>query len=63
MWALILYSSYLTVLENQCLFYFEKKGNDVMEELVKQYKKSLKKIKKSKETAEEEELKIYSEMI
>ncbi|PFF75830.1 RNA polymerase subunit sigma-24 [Bacillus cereus] len=34
-----------------------------MEELVKQYKKSLKKIKKSKETAEEEELKIYSEMI
>ncbi|EPF11114.1 sigma-70 family RNA polymerase sigma factor [Bacillus cereus BAG1O-3] len=34
-----------------------------MEELIKQYKKSLKDIKKSKETAGEEELRIYSEMI
>ncbi|EJR61468.1 sigma-70 family RNA polymerase sigma factor [Bacillus cereus VD115] len=34
-----------------------------MEELIKQYKKSLKNIKKSKETAGKEEHKIYSEMI
>lgn len=34
-----------------------------MEELIKEYKQSLKTIKQAKETAEEEEHKIYSEMI
>lgn len=34
-----------------------------MEELIKEYKESLKAIKQAKETVEEEELKIYSEMI
>ncbi|SIQ41253.1 RNA polymerase sigma-70 factor, ECF subfamily [Bacillus cereus] len=34
-----------------------------MEELIKEYKEALKTIKQAKEKAEEEELKIYSEMI
>ncbi|HFK1452940.1 MULTISPECIES: hypothetical protein [Bacillus cereus group] len=45
------------------LFYFAKKWSEGIKELNKEYKESFNAIKLVKETAEEEEFNIYSEII